>query len=115
MTIKKKPKKIGWEKRQQLGVDLIVDEIFLDKWEQYLCDIRNATTNLEFVHDVTQTLYNFVITLTNLSGETMADGTGKHEIGAIVFRTALIENLNRNQFEQLVDMEKKAVKRVSKK
>jgi hypothetical protein len=115
-TIKKKPKKLDWEKRQQMGFD-VIDETFVSNWAQYLCDIRNNTTNLEFLHDVNQTLYNFVITLTNLCGEMMSTRPEKHEIGAIIFRAALTENLQRNQFQQLVGMkkEKKAVKRVSKK
>jgi hypothetical protein len=109
---KKAPKKLGWEKRQQMGFDLI-DESFIATWVQYLSDIRNNTNNEEFLHDVNQTLYNFVITLSNLCGEMMSADPEKHEIGAIIFRSMLIENLHRNQVDQLIDLKKS--KKVSKK
>ncbi len=118
--VDKKPRKPSFAKRQQMGFDLI-DTSFEACWAEYLAEIRNNTDINQFFDETSQTIYNFIITVTDVMGHMAVNCKKCDEKAAMAFRGRLIDSLVQwqncqieRQFKQSLK-KKKAVKRVSKK
>ena len=118
---------MSYSKRQQKGSDLI-DFSFDTDWAEYLACMRNNTNVQQFFDETSQTIYNFIITVTNVAGGMAPDNDCGRcaDHAGMAFRGRLIESLmhwQNYQVEQMYDdsiddikpVKKKVTKNVSKK